>query len=46
MNGETGILKSIEEPLHLIKKTGTHEYLAFSQLKRVFKISCPKYDEL
>lgn len=24
MNGETGILKSIEEPLHLIKKTGTH----------------------
>ena len=46
MNGETGILKSIKKSLHIIKKEGKHEFLAFTQKSRLFKFACPSYDEL
>jgi coatomer protein complex subunit alpha (xenin) len=46
LSGETGILKSIEEPLHLVKKISNYKYLAFSEKNKVFEIECHKFDEL
>jgi len=46
MNGETGILKCIEEPLHLVKKIANYKYLAFSEKNKIFEVECRKFDEL
>ena len=37
MNGENGILKTIEEPLHLLKKIDSCKFLAFSESNKVFE---------
>lgn len=46
LNGETGILKCIEEPLHLVKKIANYKYLAFSEKNKVFEVECHRFDEL
>lgn len=30
MNGETGVMKTIDEPMHLIKKLDGNKFLAFN----------------
>ncbi len=30
MNGETGLLKTLEKPIHLLKKSGESKFLAFN----------------
>lgn len=38
MNGETGVLRTIEQPLHLVKKLKERKFLAFNESKKVFEI--------
>lgn len=46
MNGETGVLRTIEEPLHLIKKIPNNKFLAFNERKKIFEIECHQYHEV
>ena len=46
MNGENGVIKTIEQPLHLLKKLPNNKFLAFSERKKVFEIDCNQYKEV
>lgn len=43
MNGETGVLKTLDEPMHLVKKLDATKFLAFNETKKVFEVECPEY---
>ena len=38
MNGETGVLKTLEEPMHLVKKIDDKKFLAFNETKKIFEV--------
>jgi hypothetical protein len=39
-------LRTIDEPLHLIKKIGDQKFLAFEPTKKLINIECPEYHEI
>ena len=43
LNGETGVLKNIDEPMHLVRKMGDRKFLAFNETKKIFEVECPEY---
>jgi coatomer protein complex subunit alpha (xenin) len=43
INGETGVLKTLEQPLHLVRKLAERKFLAFNVPKKVFEVECPEY---
>lgn len=46
MNGETGLLKTLDEPLHLVKKLSDKKFFAFNENKKLFEVECPDYAEI
>lgn len=44
MNGETGVLKTLEEPFHILQKMEGNKFLAFSKKNKVFEIKFPDYN--
>ncbi len=46
LNGETGVLKTLEQPLHLVRKLADRRFLAFNATKKVFEVECPEYDDI
>lgn len=46
MNGETGVLKTIDEPFHILKKIEGTKFLAFNKTKKIFEIQFPDYTEI
>lgn len=36
LNGETGVLKTLEEPMHLVRKLAERKFLAFNETRKVF----------
>jgi coatomer subunit alpha len=43
INGETGVLKTLDQPLHLVRKLAERKFLAFNATKKVFEVECPEY---
>ena len=41
INGETGLLKTLEEPMHLVKKLDKQRFLVFNETQKVFEVECP-----
>lgn len=37
-NGETGVLKTLDQPLHLVSKLADRKFLAFNATRKVFEI--------
>lgn len=35
-NGETGVLKTLDQPLHLVRKLADRKFLAFNATRKVF----------
>lgn len=46
MNGETGVMKTIEEPLHLLMKLQGNKFLVFNERKKIFEVEFPDYKEI
>ena len=46
MSGETGVLKTLEEPFHILQKVEGSKFLAFSKKHKVFEIKFPDYNEI
>ena len=46
MNGETGVMKTIEEPLHLLLKLKGNKFLAFNERQKIFELQFPDYKEI
>lgn len=46
MNGETGVLQTLEQPLHLLLKQKGNKFLAFNETKKIFEIEFPDYKEI
>ncbi len=46
MNGETGVLKTIDEPFHLLQKLEGNKFLVFNKSKKVFEYQFPDYTEI
>lgn len=45
-NGETGVLKTLEQPLHLVRKLTDRKFLAFNVTKKVFEVEYPDYQDI
>ena len=43
INGETGVLKTLDRPLNLVKKLGNRKYLVFNETQKIFELECPEY---
>jgi hypothetical protein len=37
------VLKTLDQPLHLVRKLADRKFLAFNATKKVFEIECPEY---
>lgn len=46
LNGETGVLKTLDKPLHLVKKLSDRKFLAFNETKKIFQVECPEYEDI
>lgn len=46
MNGETGVLKTIDEPFHILQKLDNNKFLAFNKRQKVFEVQFPDYNEI
>jgi hypothetical protein len=44
MNGETGVLKTIDEPFHILQKLDNNKFLAFNKRQKVFEVQFPDYN--
>ena len=43
MSGENGVLKTLDQPLHLVRMLAERRFLAFNTTKKVFEVECPDY---
>jgi hypothetical protein len=46
MNGETGVLKTLDEPFHILKKLENNKFLSFNKRQKVFEFQLPDYTEI
>jgi coatomer subunit alpha len=46
LNGETGVLRTLEQPLHLVRKLADRRFLAFNATRKVFEVECPEYEDI
>jgi hypothetical protein len=40
------VLKTLDQPLHLVRKLADRKFLAFNATRKVFEIECPEYDDI
>jgi hypothetical protein len=40
------VLKTLDQPLHLVRKLADRKFLAFNATRKVFEMECPEYEDI